>query len=94
MGLIKHKILQLLLTKRYNKSWKKVLALPPTCPSPLPLCSKLPLFAAILRQQQVEKIIKNRYNNRNNTILYANIFIEVHWFCQITNPHQQPKHIP
>ena len=41
------------------------------------LCSKLLLLAAILRQQQDEKI-KNEYSNHNNIILHTNIFIEVH----------------
>ena len=79
MGLMKCKILQLQVTKLYNTFYpeKNVFALPPACHSPLPLCPKLSLLAAILRQQQVEKIIKNKYNNHNNTILYANIFIEV-----------------
>ena len=61
---------------------KKVFALPPACHSRLPLCPKPPLLAAILRQQQVENIIKKKYNNHNTTILYANILIEVHWFEQ------------
>ena len=51
---------------------------------------KRPLLAAILRQQQAEKIIKNKDNNHNNTILYANIFIEVHWLKFLSN-NQPPS---
>ena len=43
--------------------------------TPLPLCPKLPLLAAILRQQQVEKVIQNKYNNHNNIINVAGRFI-------------------
>ena len=72
MGFMKCKILQLVLTKLsafYPE--KSVCTSPSPCPHfPLPLCPKLPLLAAILRQQQVKKIVKNKYNN---TILYANI---------------------
>ena len=53
----------------------------------LPLCPKHPLLAAILRQQQIEKIIKNKYKNHNKAILYANIFIEVHWLKFLSNNH-------
>ena len=63
-------------------SWEKVFALPPACHSPLRLCPKRPLLTAILRQQQIEKIMNNKYNN---TILYANIFIEVHWLKFLSN---------
>ena len=55
---------KILLTKLYNTFY------PPACHSPLPPCPKRPLLAAILRQQQVEKIIKNGYNN---TILSTNV---------------------
>ena len=61
----------------------------PACHSPLLLCPKLPLLAAILRQKQDEMVIKYKSNDHNNTILYANIFTD-----QITNYHQQLKHIP
>ena len=50
---------------------------PPACHCSLPLCLKLTLLAAILRQQKAEKIMKNKYNN---TMLFTNIFINVHWF--------------
>ena len=49
---MKCKILQLLLTKLYNTFY-------PACHPPLPFPPKLPLLAAILRQQQVEKIIND-----------------------------------
>ena len=89
MGLMKCKLLQLLLTKVILKKM---------CVTLLYLCPKLPLLAAILRQQHVKKIIKNKYNNHNNTILYGNILYLLRStelsFCQITNLHQQVQHIP
>ena len=56
MGLNKCKILQLLLSKLYNTFYpeKKCLHIPLPVTHPLPLCPKLALIAAILRQQQVE----------------------------------------
>ena len=69
--LMKCKIVKLLLINLYNTfySEKTMFALL------LPLCLKLPVIAAIIRHQQVERIIKN---NHKNTILYANILFEVH----------------
>ena len=52
---------------------------------PLSLCPKLLLLAAILRQQQFEKIIKNKHNNHNIINLYTNLFIEVHWLKFLSN---------
>ena len=73
----------ILLTKLYKTFYlEKVFALPPECHSPLPLCPKLPVLAAILRQQQVPKMIKNVYNNHNNTILYTDIL-------RLVDPRQQ-----
>ena len=78
MGLVKRKILQLLIMKLIQPflSWKKVFAHPPACHT---------LFAAILSQQEVEEVIKNKYNNHKNTIFYANILIEVNWFKFLSN---------
>ena len=87
-----HSLVCLLNYSQHFLSWKKCLHVP--LPVILPyLCRKLPLLAAILRQQQVKKIIQNKYNNHNNTILYTNIFIEVHRLKFLSdtpkNPHQQ-----
>ena len=72
MGLMKRKILQLLLTKLYNAFYPEIKCLHFPLHITLPYCSpKPPLLAAILRQQHVEKIIKNKYNNRNNPMLYC-----------------------
>ena len=64
-----------------------------TCHFPKPLCPKLPLLVATLRQQQVEKIIKIR---TIITIIISCILIyklrsTYLGFCQIANAHQQVK---
>ena len=68
---------------------KKSACTSPTCHFLIP--PKLPLLAAILRLQQVGKIITNKYDNHNNTILYANIFIEVYRLKFLSN--EQPPSV-
>ena len=66
----------------YAELEKECLHFPPPVTLPLPLCLNPHLLAAILRQQQVEKII-----------IYSLRSIDLS--CrQMPNPHQQFKHIP
>ena len=51
--------------------------------------SQTPSPCSYPQTQQVEKIIENKYNN-HNTILYGNIFIEVHWLHFLSN-NQPPS---
>ena len=58
MGLMNCKILPFSLLNYTTLFKLKIVALPPVCHFSLHLCPKLHLLAAILKQQQVEKIIK------------------------------------
>ena len=60
---------------------KKCLHFPRLSLSP----TSLPQTPSPCREEQVEKIIINKYNNQNNTILYPNIFIEVHLLTFLSN---------
>ena len=68
---MKCKILKLRLIKLYNTFYPENSVCTSPCMSTL--CPKLPLLAAIIRQQHVHKIIQNKCNNHNDAILYTNI---------------------
>ena len=85
----------IVLTKLYNTFFLFLFS--SACHSPTPLCPKLPLLAAILWQQTVRYIIKNKYNIPSCILIEVYIYSlrSTDWsFCQIPNAHQQVKHIP
>ena len=87
MGLMKRKILQLLLTKLDNTfyPWKKMFTLPP-CLSLTPTSlSQTPSSCSYPQTATGREDYKN-----NNSILYANIFIEVGWLKFLSN-NQPPS---
>ena len=94
MGLMKHKICNCLLN--YTKAFypeKKVFALPPACHSRLPLCSQTPSPCSYPQTATgQEDYLKNRHKNHKNTILYTNIFIEVHCLKCLSDTQPPSSH--
>ena len=80
MCLMKRKILQLLLNKLYILKKSVCVPPPPPClslsPSPQSQTPSPCCYPQTATGQEEYK--KNTYDNHNNSILYANIFIEVH----------------